>query len=312
MKVLFHFNANPALLKWTREQCGSDFELLTCAEADEPGFLTLLPHVEVIWHSLKPITAEHFELGQRLRLIQKLGIGVNTIDLDAARRRMVAVCNTPGANSRAVAEMALLLMLAVLRRLPDLVERCRSGWAIPDFLQENLSELGGRVVGLVGFGAVPAILAPVLTALGAEVIYFDAVQKAGVSFPYLPLDELIARSDILSLHVPLTADTEKLIDAARLKRMKPGSILINTARGELLDEAALIDVLRNGPLAAAGLDVFAEEPTPPDNPLLHLPNVIASPHAAWLTRETLCRCVTVAIANTRHLLSHGKLIHRVI
>src|SRR5262245_59435684 len=131
MKVLFHFNASPALLKWTREQCGSDIELLTCAEVDEPGFLELLPQVEVIWHSLKPITAEYLELGQRLRLIQKLGIGVNTIDLDAAQRHGVAVCNTPGANSRAVAEMALLLMLAVLRHLPDLVERCRTGWTIP-------------------------------------------------------------------------------------------------------------------------------------------------------------------------------------
>src|SRR3974390_2362344 len=110
MKVLFHFNASPALLKCTRTQCGSDIELLTCAEADEPGFLSLLPQVEVIGHALKPIPAEHFELGKRLRLIQKLGIGVNTIDLDTARRRMVAVCNTPGANSRAVAEMALLLM----------------------------------------------------------------------------------------------------------------------------------------------------------------------------------------------------------
>jgi phosphoglycerate dehydrogenase-like enzyme len=314
MKVLFHFNANPALQKWAREQCGNDIELVTCPEADETTFLQLLPRVEVIWHSLKPITAEHLELGQRLRLIQKLGIGVNTIDLDAARRRGVAVCNTPGANSRAVAEMALLLILAVLRRLPDLSQRCRepNGWAIPDSLQQNLSELGGRTVGLVGFGAAPSILAPWLAAMDAKIIYYDISQKAGVRYPYLPLDELIARSDVLSLHVPLTPETKNLIGASRLKRMKSGSILINTARGELVDESALIDALQHGPLAAAGLDVFAEEPTSPKNPLLHLANVIATPHAAWLTRETLHRCITVALANTRHLLNTEELIHRVV
>jgi phosphoglycerate dehydrogenase-like enzyme len=175
MKVLFHFNANPALQKWAREECGKGIELVTCEEADETTFLRLLPQIDVIWHSLKPITAEHMELGQRLRLIQKLGIGVNTIDLDAARRRNVAVCNTPGANSRAVAEMALLLMLGVLRRLPELTRRIREpdGWAIPDSLQQNLSELGGRTVGLVGFGAAPSVLAPWLTGVGAEVIFFS-------------------------------------------------------------------------------------------------------------------------------------------
>jgi phosphoglycerate dehydrogenase-like enzyme len=303
MNVLLHYNAGPVIEQWLRAQCGREFELMVCPEADTAKFLMLLPEIDVIWHVLKEITADHIAAAPRLRLIHKLGVGLNTIALDAARARSIAVCNTPGANSRAVAEMTLLLMLAVLRKLPALIERCRNPdtWAVPDRLQQGLTELGGRTVGLVGFGAVPSILAPWLTAMGAEVNYFVRAPKPDVPYQFMPLDELIATSDILSLHVPLTAETTHLISAERLKRMKFGSVLINTARGGLVDEAALIEALQQGPLVAAGLDVFAKEPTPADNRLLELENVVATPHVAWLTRETLVRCLTTALANTKRL-----------
>jgi phosphoglycerate dehydrogenase-like enzyme len=313
MHALFHFNAGPGIEQWLYDQCGSDIELTVCAEADESTFARTLPQVDVIWHVLKEITADHLARAPKLRLIQKLGVGLNTIALDAARQRGIAVCNTPGANSRAVAEMTLLLMLSVLRRLPELAARCRNPltWQLPPELQQNLSELGGRKIGLVGFGAVPAMLAPWLAALGAEVAYY-ARSKRDVPYTHMTLDALIASCDVVSLHLPLTGETGHLIDAARLKAMKPGSILINTARGGLVDETALIDALQAGPLAAAGLDVFAEEPTPAANPLLGLANVVATPHVAWLTHDTLLRCLGVAVENTRRLMRGAPLLHRAV
>ena len=206
-----------------------------------------------------------------------------------------------------------MLMLGCLRRLPELIECCRqpSSWAIPDGLQQGLCELGGRTVGVVGFGAVPAMLAPWLTAMGANVIYTATAPKAGVPYPYQPLDVLLEKSDIVSLHLPLTAETGHFMSRARLRQMQPGAILINTARGGVVDEAALLEALADGHLAAAGLDVFADEPTPSGNRLLALSNVIATPHVAWLTAETLHRCLAIALDNTARLHAGQPLLHRV-
>jgi phosphoglycerate dehydrogenase-like enzyme len=178
---------------------------------------------------------------------------VNTIDVEAAKRRGIAVCNLPGTNSRAVAEMTLLLMLACLRRIADLntAVRTEGGWRGAWGLQENFGELGGRMVGLVGYGAVPRLLHPILEAMGARVLFWSRSRSNA------PIEDLLARSDIVSLHLPLTPQTEKILDARKMKR---GAILINTARGGLVDEGILSEALGNGHLAAAGLDVFAEEP----------------------------------------------------
>ena len=196
----------------------------------------------------------------RLRLIQKIGVGVNTIDLEAARARGIAVCNLPGTNARAVAELTLALMLAVLRRLPRFDAAMRRGaWADPA-LQDGIGELGGCTVGLVGYGAIPRLLAPVLIALGCRLIYTalatgrragrmaDAGCAAGRGGRGQPASAADAET------------TESLIDAAALARMKPGAVLINTARGGLVDQAALTEALASGRLAGAGLDVFVHEP----------------------------------------------------
>ena len=218
----------------------------------------------------------------------------------------------PGTNSRAVAEMTLMLMLAALRRQPRIARACRSGqWSVDQATRESLGEIGGRTVGLVGFGAVPALLAPVLEAMGAEVVYTATAPKP-VGYPFLELEELLRRSDIVSLHVPLTAETENLLGADRLSLMKAGAVLVNTARGELVDEAALYAALIEGELGAAGLDVFAEEPVPADNPLLSLDNVAVTPHLAWLTNETFTRSIRVAVRNSLAIRDGGALVHRVI
>lgn len=299
MKIVFHFDGTPALAAKL-----ATHGVLLCPETDEAAFEALLPEVEVLWHSLKPVTAEVIARAPKLRLVQKIGSGVNTIDIAACEARHIPVCNLPGTNSRAVAEMTLLLMLACLRRLreSDAAVRVPGGWAAAPTLQDHFGELAGRTVGLVGAGAIPQALAPILEAMGAKPLLWSRSRKD------LTLEQLLARADIVSLHLPLTPGTEGLIDPRRMKR---GAILVNTARGALVDEAALVAALSDGHLAAAGLDVFAEEPPATDHPLLALPNVVCAPHLAWLTQETLDRSIAAALENVRHLENNVPLLNRV-
>ena len=298
MSIVFHFDGTEAL-RQRLEPLG----VTLCAESDEAAFERLLPEMEVLWHVLKPVTGPLIARAPKLRLIQKIGIGVNTIDLEAAKRRGIAVCNLPGTNSRAVAEMTLALMLACLRRLPQLDQSVRDGkWKAGWALQERFGELGGRSVGLVGYGAVPKLLHPILEALGARVLFWSRSQKNS------GLDELVAGSDIVSLHLPLTPQTQGILDARKMKR---GAILVNTARGGLVDEASIVEALQDGTLSAAGLDVFAEEPVRPDHPLLRHENVVTAPHLAWLTGETLQRSIEAALRNMNKLRSGVPLENRV-
>lgn len=298
MKVVFHFDGSAALAARVK---ALGIEL--CAESDNQTFERLLPEIEVLWHVLKPVTAQVIAAAPKLKLIQKIGSGVNTIDLEAAQRRGIAVCNLPGTNSRAVAEMTLLLMLACLRRLPQLGAAVHAGrWLEAWRIQDNFGELGGRSVGLLGYGAVPRILAPMLEAMGARVQYWSR-SAASADFA-----SVLGTSDIVSLHLPLTPQTGKLVDPRRMKR---GAILVNTARGGLVDEAGLLAALESGHLAAAGLDVFGEEPLPAGHPLLALPNVVCAPHLAWLTQETLERSIAAAMENVRRLAAGEPLLNRV-
>lgn len=257
------------------------------SEAADAAFDALLPDATAILHVLKPIAAEVFARAPRLKLVQKVGVGVNTIDLEAARRHGVAVCNMPGTNTAAVAEMALALMLAALRRLPqfDRGARTAAGWALPPGSEASLGEIGGRTVGLVGAGAVPRRLAPILAAMGAEVIYWSRAARAEMTAEHVGFDALLARADILSLHLPLTLKTRRIIGAATLARMKPGAYLVNTARGGLVDEEALVAALQTGRLAGAALDVFEPEPPAAGHPLYAMPNVVLTPHISAGTRD---------------------------
>ncbi|MDL4770838.1 NAD(P)-dependent oxidoreductase [Actinomadura xylanilytica] len=301
-RVLFHF-APTDVLRARLEPRLDGLDVRWCAEHDEERFAALLPETDALWHVLRPITAADLARAPRLGLIQKLGSGVNTIDLDRARAAGIAVANMPGANAPAVAEAALTLMLAALRRVVplDAATRRGAGWPIDTTLPERVGEIGGRTVGLVGHGAIARRLEAPLVALGAAVVWHSPSGSAADP-GWRPLDALLAESDIVSLHLPLTASTERLIDARRLALMRPGAVLVNTSRGGVVDEPALVEALRTR-LGAAGLDVFAAEPIDPANPLLGLDNVVALPHVAWLTAETMDRCVDIAADNTRRLAS---------
>jgi phosphoglycerate dehydrogenase-like enzyme len=310
MKIVYHSAAGPDLT--ARLSAVPGLEVAICPEDDDALLARLLPECEVLWHVLKPCSAAMIAAAPRLRLIQKIGVGVNTIDLDAAQARGVPVCNLPGTNARAVAELALTLMLAAIRRVPRFDAELRAGvWSNPA-LQDGIGELGGRTVGLVGYGAIPRLLAPVLAALGCRVIYHTRSEVLDPPGAYRGLAELLAEADVVSLHVPLTPATSHLIDAAALGRMKPGAVLVNTARGGLVDQAALVAALRDGRIGAAGLDVFEDEPIGAGDPLLALPNVVVTPHVAWVTTGTFDRSFALAAENCRRVAAGEALLHRVV
>src|SRR5918993_3945438 len=265
MKVVCGYDPGeipPAGFAWWADE---GTHVVVSPEEDVVTFASDLRDAEVLLHILRPVTEEVLAGAPRLRLVQKIGVGVDTIDLEAARRRAVAVANMPGTNTQAVAEAALMLMLAALRNLPGLDRECRvgNGWSPEGEARERrntLGELCGRTVGLVGAGAVASRLVEPLEALGARVIYTDRRKRPDLGIERHDLDHLLEASDVVSLHLPLTPETEGLIDRAALARMKPGAILVNTARGGLVEEEALVEALATGQLLAAGLDVLAEEP----------------------------------------------------
>lgn len=309
MNVLFHFAAGPDLA--ARLATVPGLNVRVCAEDDDATLFRLLPDTDVLWHVLNPCTKAMIDAAPRLKLIQKIGVGVNTIDLDAARARGIAVCNLPGTNARAVAELTLSLMLAAIRRLPRFDAGLRAGvWTDPA-LQDGIGELGGKTVGLVGYGAIPRMLAPVLDALGCRIVYTARREVPDALGERRELDALLAESDVVSLHIPLTPETDRIIDAAALARMKPGAILVNTARGGLVDQAALTQALRSGHLGAAGLDVFAAEPADPADALFRLQNVVVTPHVAWITTGTFDRSFSLAAENCRRIGTGEALLHRV-
>jgi phosphoglycerate dehydrogenase-like enzyme len=313
MRVVLHHRIGNELEQRLRAYSPIWLDLTVIGEANEALRPDALRQADVLLHVLYPVTAAIMNSAPQLRLIQKVGVGVDAIDRVAAGARGIRVTNMPGTNSRAVAEMTLSLMLTVLRRIVMLDKATRegTGWSLASDTLDRGGEISGRVVGLVGFGAIPRMLAPVLGALGARVIYHSRVPAAGAQAEWRSLRALLAESDIVSLHVPLAPDTRTLIGAAALESMKPDAILINTSRGGLVDESALFEALSSGRLQGAGLDVYAVEPVGPPNPLLALPNVVATPHVAWLTPETWTRSWALAVENCARLRDGRELLNQV-
>ncbi len=220
MKAVLHYRATPG---FRAAIAALESEWLTIAvvdETDKQAFAREIHDADVLLHVLERVTASTIEQAPRLRLIQKLGVGVDTIDLEAARARGIAVCNMPGANTRAVAELTLLLMLATLRRLSELDRQTRAGrgWALDAGLLDHLGELGGRTVGLVGFGAVGSVWRRCCTASARRVIYTSRREPADTAAQFVSLPDLLSAADVVSLHVPLNAETAGMIDDGASRR----------------------------------------------------------------------------------------------
>ncbi len=301
-RILLIENHDPTLEADVRAMAPPEFDLDLADAGDEAAQLRLAARANYIVVGGVPLTARVIEAAPGLRLIQKLGIGVDKIDLAAAARRGIPVAITAGANSMAVAEATMLLMLAVYRRLLEADASIRAGRWIRPHLGPFCYELADKTLGIVGLGNIGKQVAKRARAFEMRLRYFDKVRPApeleehlGVRF--LPLEELLTTSDIVSIHVPWTYETHHMIDAARLALMRPHAVLINTARGEVVDEAALEQALRAGVIAGAGLDVLEREPVREKRSLFELPNVVFMPHMAGVTRDTRRRMWAHAFAN---------------
>jgi D-3-phosphoglycerate dehydrogenase len=259
----------------------------------------------------KKIAAEDMARAKKLRVISKQGVGLDNIDLDAAKARGIAVCRTPGVNSEAVAEMALSLGLSVARRVTEFDRMTRADGKVQraNFLGY---ESWQKTVGIVGMGNIGTLVARKWRgAFDAKIIGYDPYVPAN-RWSELPhkraasLEEMLPQVDILSLHLPLTPESRNMIDAARLALMKPSAIVVNTSRGGIVNEAALYQAISSGKLFGAGFDVFEVEPPTSDHPLMSLPTFVGTPHAAAGTIETQARSSMLAASQLLEALAGGQ------
>ena len=250
-----------------------------------------------------PVTKEMIEkLPENVRLICEAGTGYNNIDLEAAREKGLTVCNVPAYSSHRVAHTAVMMMLnlssSMQKQLRMLERGDRSNFA--KCLQVPHTELNGKTLGVIGAGNIGKQVIRIARAMDMHILVYTRTPREDEDdLRYVPLETLLRESDYVSLHCPLTADTRHLIDAERLALMKPTAFLINTSRGALIDEKALIDALRNGTIAGAGLDVQETEPPAEDNPLYDMENVILTPHMGWKGQETRQRMVDIVAADVQ-------------
>lgn len=250
----------------------------------------LFDYDALIVRSQVQVDASAIAAGARLKVVGRAGVGVDNIDVDAATRASIAVVNAPTANTLAAAEHTLALLLALARRVAAADASVRRGeWRRADFMG---TELGGKTLGIVGLGRVGLAVADRARAFAMNLLGSDPLVSAEATATYgvrlVDVDELLAQSDVVTLHVPLVAQTRGLLDAARLGSMKRGALLVNVARGGVVDEDALADALASGQLGGAAIDVFEHEPLG-DSPLLHAPNTILTPHLGASTAEAQAR-----------------------
>lgn len=268
----------------------------------EDELIPLLRDCDGYIAGLDSVTAQVIESCERLKVISRYGAGVDRVDLKAAARRGIAVCNTPGANAQAVADLALGLMLAAARRIPMLDEKTREG----KWTRSTGTELYGKTLGILGLGAIGKSVAKRGQGFDMRVLAYDPYlnREYAIQHDIQPasFDEVIGGSDVISLHLPLNEKTRHIISRDVMERMKPGVILINSARGGLIDETAAYDFLKSGRLGGLGLDAYETEP-PTASPLFELDNVVCTPHTGSHTREATAAMADMSVQNLIQVLN---------
>jgi len=306
-KVYYNSHASDDVYAVIRETLPREFELVTLDNDDDEERKAKIRDCEVVICAAYRLSATLISAAARLKLIHHQGVGYHdTIDIDAVKARGIPLALTPEGTDISVAEHTVMLMLAACRRLTFADAELRAGRFHINALRPVSRELNGMTVGYVGMGRIAQAVAERLKAFATHGIYFDpfaalnAESAARLLVRRVPtLDALLREADIVTLHVPLTTETRHLINAATIAAMKPGAILINAARGPIVDETALAKALREGHLGAAGIDVFEIEPLPITSPLTKLPNVVLTPHIAAGTRDALKTKMNAIFTNVR-------------
>jgi len=289
-KILFAPRQPEVILDIARSLTPAGFELVV-VDPGTPEFYKAAADAEYYMGLARAIGNEFFRAAPKLRLVQLLSAGYDRVDVEAARKAGVPVANNGGANAIAVSEHAMMLMLAVLKRLVRFHNDIVAGkWRVGDHDQSRVFELPGKVLGIVGLGNIGKKVARRAAAFDMDIQYYDIArltedQEDALGVRFVLFAELLRTSDIVTLHVPLDDTTRNMMSTRELAMMKRSAILINTCRGGVIDEAALHRALTEGQIAGAGLDVMVEEPPKPNHPLLSLPNVTFSPHSAGPTWE---------------------------
>lgn len=311
--ILDAYAANPGDLSWDEFAALGDLTVYDRTAQEDAA--ARIGDAEVVFINKVRLTDEIFAACPNLKLVSILATGYNIVDLAAAKRRGITVCNVPGYSTRAVVQMTFALLLEICQQVGLHSGAVHTGrWqTCPDFCfwDRPLIELDGKTMGIVGYGAIGSAVGTVAQALGtvAQALGMKLLVTARHEKPvpegarFVSLPELLAQSDVVSLHCPQTAENARMIDAGALAQMKDGAILLNTARGGLLDEQAVADALRSGKLLAAGMDVVSAEPIRADNPLLTAPNCFLTPHIAWAPLETRRRLQTISAENLRAFLA---------
>ena len=289
---------SPALLR-LRSEPGIDVVVMTSRPADETDLVRRIAgaHTAVSIRATSRFTYDVLVSSPELKHVAVWGTGTDNVDLVGARRLGIAVTNTPGTATDAVAEHALALLLALAKKVPELDARVRGG----EWPRGMLTQVAGKTIGIVGTGAIGSRVAQLARGIGMRIIAWtlhpDEGRALELGVQYVNLETLLRDADVVSMHLRLSEETRGLIGASELSLMKPTALLVNTARGPLVDQAALVEALRSQTIGGAALDVFEEEPIPRDSPLLTLPNVIVSPHTAGTTAEALANGLNMTVDN---------------
>lgn len=293
---------------WEKEDVPVPREVLVREVARAEGLLTMLTDgVDEALLSLSP----------RLRVVSNMAVGYNNIDVKAAHRRNIIVTNTPGVLTETTADLTFALLMATARRLVEASDYLRQGqWKTWSPMLLTGQDIYGATLGIIGLGRIGEALARRACGFDMKVLYYNRNRKLEaektLGVEYVPLDTLLTRSDFVSIMTPYTSETKNLIDQDELARMKPSAILINTARGGIVNEAALYDALKSGAIWGAGLDVFEEEPVRLDHPLLTLPNVVTLPHIGSASIQTRLSMARLAVTNLMEAIQGRNPPHPVV
>lgn len=308
--VLEGYTTNPGDLNWDGLNELGNLEVYhRTSLTDEKEIIDRIGNAEIVLTNKTPITGSIMDACPYLKYIGVLATGYNVVDLKAAKEKGIVVTNVPDYSTPSVAQMTFALLLEICQHVGHHSQAVHEGkwekspdWSFFDF---PLIELVGKTIGIIGFGSIGQETAKIANAFGMNVIAYNRSQsEEGKKLAvYVSLDELLKQSDVISLHIPLVEETKSLIDEEAIAKMKNGVVVLNTARGELLDEQAVADALNSGKIYAAGVDVVSTESIESSNPLLKAQNCFITPHIAWATKESRTRLIDIATNNIKQYIN---------